>query len=131
MEAFFGSWKFVKSENFTEYLIALGMAHETIKVWNSLKPTLNFSKEGVDVVLKMEANDHTREISFKLDQEFDETIGDGKNAKSVVYLEGDKLVHIQKWDDKQSTVIREVNGKQMVTTLEAEDIVAVCTYERA
>ncbi|XP_072531992.1 fatty acid-binding protein, brain-like [Salminus brasiliensis] len=131
MEAFFGSWKFVKSENFTEYLIALGMAHETIKVWNSLKPTLNFSKEGVDVVLKMEANDHTKEISFKLDQEFDETIGDGKNAKSVVYLEGDKLVHIQKWDDKQSTVTREVKGRQMVMTLEAEDIVAVCTYERA
>ncbi|TWW53351.1 Fatty acid-binding protein, brain, partial [Takifugu flavidus] len=54
------------------------------------------------------------EISFKLGEEFDETTADDRNCKSTVSLEGDKLVHVQKWDGKETTFVREIKDGKMV-----------------
>lgn len=35
-------------------------------------------------------------------------------SKSVVTLDGDKLVHIQKWDGKETNFVREIKDGKMV-----------------
>ncbi|TWW54372.1 Fatty acid-binding protein, brain [Takifugu flavidus] len=64
----------------------------------------------------MKALEHLKntEISFKLGEEFDETTADDRNCKSTVSLEGDKLVHVQKWDGKETTFVREIKDGKMV-----------------
>uniref|UniRef100_A0A3B1JE89 Fatty acid binding protein 7, brain, b n=1 Tax=Astyanax mexicanus TaxID=7994 RepID=A0A3B1JE89_ASTMX len=130
MVAFCASWKLVGSENFHEYLTAVGLDEEMVQVGNVLKPKVTISQEGDKVVLKTVTSVSSKEISGKLDEEFDDTTLDERICKSVLYLDGDKLVYVQKWDDKQSTATREVKGDQMITTLELNGVVAVLTYER-
>lgn len=33
--------------------------------------------------------------------------------QSVVTLDGNKLIHVQKWDDKETELVREVNGNNL------------------
>lgn len=35
-------------------------------------------------------------------------------SQSTVSLEGDKLVHVQKWDGKETTFVREIKDGKMV-----------------
>uniref|UniRef100_A0A8D0BTD5 Lipocalin/cytosolic fatty-acid binding domain-containing protein n=1 Tax=Salvator merianae TaxID=96440 RepID=A0A8D0BTD5_SALMN len=51
--------------------------------------------------------------------------------QSVVTMDGDKLVHVQKWDGKETTFVREIKDGKMVMTLTFGDIVAVRQYEKA
>ncbi|TWW68519.1 Fatty acid-binding protein, brain [Takifugu flavidus] len=79
----------VESENFDDYMKALGVGFATRQ--STFKNT---------------------EISFKLGEEFDETTADDRNCK--MSLEGDKLVHVQKWDGKETTFVREIKDGKMV-----------------
>ncbi|TWW53617.1 Fatty acid-binding protein, brain [Takifugu flavidus] len=91
VDAFCATWKLVESENFDDYMKALGVGFATRQ--STFKNT---------------------EISFKLGEEFDETTADDRNCKSTVSLEGDKLVHVQKWDGKETTFVREIKDGKMV-----------------
>ncbi|KAJ8396251.1 hypothetical protein AAFF_G00021180 [Aldrovandia affinis] len=104
--------KLVDSENFDEYMKALGVGFATRQVGNVTKPTVIIGKEGDKVVVKTQSTFKNTEISFKLGEEFDESTADDRQCKSVVSLEGDKLVHVQKWDGKETKFVREIqDGK--------------------
>ncbi|XP_053470368.1 fatty acid binding protein 7, brain, b [Ictalurus furcatus] len=129
MDAFIGSWKLVKSENFTKYLTALGVREEQIRVAQIIKPTITFYKDWDYIVVKTVTSIHTGEIWFRLGEEYYEKTKDGRQCKNVVTLEGSKLVQVQTWDDKETTFVREISGKNMVMTLTFEDTVATLTYQ--
>ncbi|XP_059353902.1 fatty acid-binding protein, brain [Carassius carassius] len=131
VDAFCGTWKLVSSENFDEYMKALGIGFATRQVGNVTKPTLIISKEGDKVVQKTQSTFKNTEISFKLGEEFDETTVDDRHCKSTVVLDGDQLVHVQKWDGKETTFVREIKDGKMVMKLTFGDVVAVRTYEKA
>ncbi|XP_051730990.1 fatty acid-binding protein, brain-like [Ctenopharyngodon idella] len=118
IEAFNGPWTLVDSQNFDEYMKAVGA---------SIKPTIDISQ----VVIKTLTTVNKRTISFKLGEEFDETTADDKQVKSTVTLEGESLVHVQRWDDKETKIVREIKDDKMITTLIFEGVQAVCTYEKA
>ncbi|MBH0216542.1 lipocalin/fatty-acid binding family protein, partial [Listeria monocytogenes] len=86
---------------------------------------------GDKVVVKTLSTFKNTEISFKLGEEFDETTADDRNVKSTVTLDGDKLVHVQKWDGKETKFVREIQDDKMIMTLTFEGIQAVRTYEKA
>ncbi|GCB62098.1 fatty acid binding protein 7, brain, b [Scyliorhinus torazame] len=131
VDAFVGTWKLVESDNFDAYMKALGVSFATRQVGNVTKPTIIISKEEDKVVLKTQSTFKNTEINFKLGEEFDETTPDDRNCKTTVTLNGDKLVHVQKWDGKETTFAREIKDGKMVMTLTFDDIVAVRTYEKA
>ncbi|KAJ8009015.1 hypothetical protein DPEC_G00084450 [Dallia pectoralis] len=131
VDAFCATWKLVDSENFDEYMKSLGVGFATRQVGNVTKPTIIISKDGDNVVIKTQSTFKNTEISFKLGEEFDEATADDRNCKSTVNLDGDKIVHVQKWDGKETKFIREIKDGKMVMTLTFEDIVAVRTYEKA
>ncbi|XP_055289178.1 fatty acid-binding protein, brain isoform X1 [Moschus berezovskii] len=148
VEAFCATWKLTDSQNFDEYMKALGVGFATRQVGNVTKPTVIISQEGDRVVIRTQSTFKNTEISFHLGEEFDETTADDRNCKksdlclllcsafcwwsqSVVSLDGDKLVHVQKWDGKETNFVREIKDGKMVMTLTFGDVVAVRHYEKA
>ncbi|KAK2843071.1 hypothetical protein Q7C36_011286 [Tachysurus vachellii] len=131
VDAFCATWKLIDSQNFDEYMKALGVGFATRQVGNVTKPTVVIGQEGDKVTVKTLSTFKNTEISFKLEEEFDETTADDRNVKSTVSLDGDKLVHVQKWDGKETKFVREIKDDKMIMTLTFEGIQAVRTYEKA
>ncbi|PWA33651.1 hypothetical protein CCH79_00007662, partial [Gambusia affinis] len=113
VEQFVGKWTLVSSDNFDEYMKAVGMSFATRQMGNLAKPNLIISVEDDGVIsMKAESTLKTTAIQFKLNEEFDETTADGRNAKSIFTVENGKLVQKQSWEGKTTTLEREVqDGK--------------------
>ncbi|XP_063556961.1 fatty acid-binding protein, heart isoform X1 [Gorilla gorilla gorilla] len=112
VDAFLGTWKLVDSKNFDDYMKSLGVGFATRQVASMTKPTTIIEKNGDILTLKTHSTFKNTEISFKLGVEFDETTADDRKVKSIVTLDGGKLVHLQKWDGQETTLVRElIDGK--------------------
>ncbi|KAJ8270737.1 hypothetical protein GJAV_G00118670 [Gymnothorax javanicus] len=131
VDAFCATWKLLESQNFDDYMKAIGVGFATRQVGNVTKPTVIIGKDGDKMFVKTLSTFKNTEISFKLGEEFDETTADDRNCKSVISMEGDKLVHVQKWDGKETKFVREIQDGKMVMKLTFEGILAVRTYEKA
>ncbi|KAG9347489.1 hypothetical protein JZ751_005056, partial [Albula glossodonta] len=114
VDAFCATWKLTDSEHFDDYMKALGVNLATRQVGNVTKPTVIISQDGDKVVVKTQSAFKNTEISFRLGEEFDESTADDRHCKSVVSMEGDKLVHVQKWDGKETKFVREIQNGKMV-----------------
>ncbi|XP_035530369.1 fatty acid binding protein 7, brain, a [Dicentrarchus labrax] len=131
VDAFCATWKLVDSQNFDDYMKALGVGFATRQVGNVTKPTVAISQDGDKVVVKTLSTFRNTEISSKLGEEFDETTPDDRHVKSTFSMEGDKFVQVQKWDGKETKFVREIKDGKMVMTLTFEGVQAVRTYEKA
>ncbi|XP_059209164.1 fatty acid binding protein 7, brain, a [Centropristis striata] len=131
VDAFCGTWKLVDSQNFDDYMKALGVGFATRQVGNVTKPTVVISQDGDKVVVKTLSTFRNTEIGAKLGEEFDETTADDRHVKSTFTMEGDKLVQVQKWDGKETKFVREIKDGKMVATLTYEGVQAVRSYEKA
>ncbi|XP_072276887.1 fatty acid-binding protein, heart [Pyxicephalus adspersus] len=131
VERFVGTWKLVDSKNFDDYMKGLGVGFATRQIANVTKPTTIISLEGDIIVLQTQSTFKNTEVKFKLNEEFDETTADDRKVKSLVTLEDGKLKHVQKWDGKETILVREVNDDKLVLTLTLGDIVSSRHYEKA
>ncbi|KAF3820101.1 hypothetical protein GH733_015610 [Mirounga leonina] len=112
VDAFVGTWKLVDSKNFDDYMKSIGVGFATRQVANVTKPTTIIEVNGDTIIIKTHSTFKNTEISFKLGVEFDETTADDRKVKSTVMLHGGKLVHVQKWEGQETTLVRElVDGK--------------------
>uniref|UniRef100_A0A9J8C0A6 Fatty acid binding protein 3, muscle and heart n=1 Tax=Cyprinus carpio carpio TaxID=630221 RepID=A0A9J8C0A6_CYPCA len=108
-----------------------GVGFATRQVGSMTKPTTIISMEGDVITLKTVSTFKTTEINFKLGEEFDETTADDRKVKSMVTLDGGKMVHVQKWDGKETTLVREVNDNSLTLTLTLGDVVSTRHYIKA
>ncbi|XP_006759199.2 PREDICTED: fatty acid-binding protein 9 [Myotis davidii] len=130
VEPFLGTWKLESSENFEEYLEQLGVPG-TIRHLAALeKPRICISTHGDKVSLRTETSFKNFEISFKLGEEFDETTADGRKVKSIIRLDGDSLVHVQKWLGKETTVKRQIVDGKMVAKHTMNNVVSRRVFRR-
>ncbi|XP_067867647.1 fatty acid-binding protein, brain-like [Heterodontus francisci] len=130
MEAFVGTWRLVDTQNFDNYMKELGVDFATRQVGNVIKPTLVIKLDGDNVILQTKSTYRNTEIIFQLDKPFIEHTMDDRDCKTVISLESEKLVQVQKWDGKQSTLTREIKDEKLMLTLILNDVVSVRTYER-
>nr|AOW69612.1 heart-type fatty acid-binding protein [Lateolabrax japonicus] len=130
-EAFVGTWNLKNSENFDEYMKALGVGFATRKIGSMTKPTTIISLDGDLITVKTQSSVKNTELSFKLGEEFDETTADDRKVKSVVNIDGGKMVHVQKWDGKETSLVREVKDNALTLTLTLGDVVSTRHYEKA
>ncbi|CAN9503968.1 unnamed protein product [Ophioblennius macclurei] len=130
-EAFVGTWNLNTSEKFDEYMKELGVGFATRKVAMVTKPTTIIELDGDKVTVKTQSTLKNTELSFKLGEEFDETTADDRKVKSTVSVVDGKMVHIQKWDGKETSLVREVNGNNLVLTLTMGDVVCTRNYVKA
>ncbi|XP_051263066.1 fatty acid binding protein 4b [Dicentrarchus labrax] len=131
VEQFVGNWTLTSSENFDEYMKAIGVGFATRQMGNMAKPNLVISVDEAGVVsMKSESTFKTTEIKFKLNEEFDETTADGRNTKTTFTLENGKLVQLQSWDGKKTTLEREIQDGKLTAKCIMDDVVAMRTYEK-
>ncbi|CAG2053875.1 unnamed protein product [Timema podura] len=129
MEAFLGKkYKLVSSENFDEYMKALGVGLVTRKMGNALSPVIELTEAGGVYTFKTSTTFRSTEITAKLGVEFDEETADGRKVKSLLTLENNKLVHVQK-GEKDTTLIREFSPEQVKATMTVDDIVCTRIYK--
>ncbi|XP_071772000.1 fatty acid binding protein 4b [Centroberyx gerrardi] len=131
VEQFVGTWKMTASDNFDEYMKAIGVGFATRQMGNMAKPNLLFSVDDAGVVsMKSQSTFKTTEIQFKLNEEFDETTADDRKTKTVITVENGKLVQKQTWDGKTTTLEREIQDGKLIAKCVMDDVVAVRTYEK-
>jgi len=128
MASLLGSYKLVSSENFGDFLKEIGVSLVTRKMAESSKPTVEIKQEGDEYIIKTLAFKNS-EIRFKLGQEFEEKRLDGNTVKTVITLEGGKLVQKQH-GDKEVTITREVDGDTLKVVCESGAVVSTRTYQR-
>ncbi|XP_054909794.1 fatty acid-binding protein, heart [Poeciliopsis prolifica] len=131
VEAFVGTWNLKESDKFDDYMKELGVGFATRKIGNMTKPTTVISVDGDTVTVKTQSSIKNTELSFKIGEEFDETTADDRKVKSLVTVEDGKLVHVQKWDGKETSLVREVDGNKLTLTLKIGDVVCTRRYEKA
>ncbi|KAG9279723.1 fatty acid binding protein 4a [Astyanax mexicanus] len=129
VDKFVGTWKMISSDNFDEYMKALGVGFATRQVGNRTKPNLLVSVDDQGLIsMKSQSAFKTTEIKFKLNESFEETTADDRKTTTVVTLENGKLVQKQTWDGKETTLEREVTDGKLVAKCKMGDVVAVRTY---
>ncbi|XP_045154232.1 fatty acid-binding protein, heart-like [Echinops telfairi] len=129
-QAFVGTWKLVDSTNFDDYMKSLGVDFATRQVGNLTKPTTIIEMNSERVTIKTQSTFKNTEINFKLGVEFDELTADGRRVKSIVTLDDGKLVHKQRWDGQETTLVRELINGKLILTLTHGSVVCTRTYER-
>uniref|UniRef100_A0A3Q3A081 Cellular retinoic acid-binding protein 1 n=1 Tax=Kryptolebias marmoratus TaxID=37003 RepID=A0A3Q3A081_KRYMA len=115
VEKFVGTWKMISSENFDEYMKALGVGFATRQVGNRTKPNfvLSLDEQGT-ICMKSQSTFKTTEVKFKLNEPFDETTADDRKTRTVVTLENGKLLQKQSWDGKETCIERDISDGKLI-----------------
>lgn len=121
-------YKLASSENFDEFLKAVGVGWMPRKIIATVSPIIELSEKDGVYTLSSSSTFKTTETKFKLGEEFDEDIPDGTKAKSVITRDGCKLVHVQR-GEKVTTIIREFSADQVKQTISVDDIVSTRIYK--
>uniref|UniRef100_A0A672KIJ0 Fatty acid-binding protein, heart-like n=1 Tax=Sinocyclocheilus grahami TaxID=75366 RepID=A0A672KIJ0_SINGR len=102
VDKFVGTWKMTTSENFDEYMKALGVGFATRQVGNRTKPNLVVCVDDQGLIcMKSQSTFKTTEIKCNLNESFEEITADDRKTTTVVTLENGKLVQKQTWDGKE------------------------------
>ena len=121
-------YKMEKSENFDEYMKALGVGLVMRKMGNSVSPTVELVQSGDSFTLNSTSTFKSTSITFKLGEEFEEETADGRKVKTKITQDGNKFIQEQ-FGDKPSTIVREFNADDMTTTLTIGDVKCVRYYK--
>jgi hypothetical protein len=129
--AFEGTYELTKSENFNEYMKAVGVGIVMRNMAAAATPKATIAKEGDEWTYKTSTTFKTTEIKFKLGEEFKEETADGRKCLSTITQEGDnKWKHVQKINDQELVMYREFTDAEMKMTLEAPGVVCTRLYKR-
>lgn len=129
MEALLGKkYKLNTSDNFDDYMKALGVGLITRKMGNTVSPTIELTENNGEYTLSSSSTFKNTVITFKLGVEFDEETPDGRKVKSTITKDGNKLIQIQK-GDKDTQITREFSAEEVKMVLKVDDIVATRVYK--
>ncbi|XP_032643051.1 fatty acid-binding protein, adipocyte-like [Chelonoidis abingdonii] len=130
-DLFVGTWKLISSENFEDYMRELGVGFATRKMAGVAKPNVIISTNGDVITIRTESTFKNTEISFKLGEEFEETTADDRKVKSIITLDNGSLIQVQKWDGKETTLIRKLVDGKLVVECTMNNVTCTRVYETA
>ncbi|KGL84246.1 Fatty acid-binding protein, liver, partial [Tinamus guttatus] len=90
--AFNGTWQVYAQENYEEFLKAIALPADLIKVAKDIKPTIEIQQKGDDFVVTSKTPKQSVTNSFTLGKEADITTMDGRKLKCTVTMVNGKLV---------------------------------------
>ncbi|OXA46797.1 fatty acid-binding protein, adipocyte [Folsomia candida] len=128
--SFTGKFELVSSDNFDEYLKACGVGMAKRALAATAKPTIEISEAGGLFTMKTSSTFKNTEIKFKLGEEFDEETADGRQAKSTMTADGNKLIHSQKIGDDSSVTVREFSGDSLKASFTAKGVTGTRVYKK-
>lgn len=127
---FVGKWNMESSDNFDNYMKAVGVGSVMAALGSKAKPTLYISIDGNTWTLKSETTFKTSTVTFQIGVECDETTADDRQMKTTFTLNGNELVQDQK-GALPSVITRTVDGDKMTVICKAKDVVSTRIYKRA
>ncbi|XP_020655742.3 fatty acid-binding protein, liver [Pogona vitticeps] len=111
--AFNGTWQVYAQENYEEFLKAIALPDDIIKVAKDVKPITEIHQTGNTFIVTSKTPNKSVTNTFTLGKEADMNTMDGKKLKCTVNLidgkliaKGDKFIHEQ-----------EIVGNEMVETI--------------
>ncbi|KAJ7985301.1 hypothetical protein DPEC_G00350660 [Dallia pectoralis] len=110
---FSGTWHVYSQENYEEFLRAIPLPEDVIKMAKDIKPITEIQQKGNDFVITSKTPGKSVTNSFTIGKETEITTMDGKKLMCTVKMEGGKLICKT---DKFSS-IQELKGGEMVETL--------------
>ncbi|XP_069135990.1 LOW QUALITY PROTEIN: sodium/calcium exchanger regulatory protein 1-like [Argopecten irradians] len=121
-----GKWKMDRSENFDEFLKAVGVNMLLRKMASLGKPTMTISVEGEIITVALDIAVRKEQDSFKLDEPF-ETQREGEKLKMSPTWEDGKLKLTATPIDPNSklnppTIYRERVGDEILMTMDVGDV---------
>jgi len=119
-----GSYKLEKNENLDEFYASIGVPWFARKMMAASSPTMFVSNEDEHWNFKTVTFLRTIENSFKLDEEYEETLPNGKELESITSMDGEnkfvtKSKSVEEGDDFSFERQYEFNDEGMVMTLKA------------
>uniref|UniRef100_A0AAR2JTW8 Cytosolic fatty-acid binding proteins domain-containing protein n=1 Tax=Pygocentrus nattereri TaxID=42514 RepID=A0AAR2JTW8_PYGNA len=108
--AFSGTWQVYAQENYEEFLRAISLSEDIIKVAKDVKPVTEIQQTGNDFVITSKTPGKSVTNSFTIGKEAEINTMDGKKLKCTVKMEGGKLV----CQTERFTHIQEIKGGEMV-----------------
>ncbi|XP_014663587.1 PREDICTED: fatty acid-binding protein, brain-like [Priapulus caudatus] len=133
MAQFCGKWKLAKTENFDEYMKALGVNFVLRKMAATASPVTEITYEDGVFTVTTTTTFKTNIFKFKMGEQFEEQTGDGRNCESSVTQDGNKWIHVQK-DTKEAgletTITREFTDDAMKMELILGEIVCKRDYSK-
>ncbi|XP_061198289.1 fatty acid-binding protein, liver-like [Saccostrea echinata] len=131
MAQFNGKWEIECSENFGEYMKAIGVSDDKQAeaqkfLGDDSKLTYDISNSGNDWVFKITTPAGEREVKFSLGSEFDTKTLDGRPVKAVFTMDGDTLIEKQTGSGFETTNKRTVSGNTLTMVMTAGNGVS-CT----
>jgi len=124
-----GKYVLESSENFDEFLKALGVGFLMRNMAKVQTPTVEITEADGDYSIKTVTTFKTTELKFKLGEEFEEDRLDGAKVKTKISREGNKLVQEQ-FGETPCNIVREVEGDKLSTVCTVGDVVSTRIYKR-
>jgi len=121
-------YKLEKSENFGDYMKALGVNMMLRQVGNSVYPTVELTKNGDEYTFSTHSTFKNTSIKFKEGEEFEEETLDGRKIKSVITFDGDTMIHDQK-GEKGHIIYRVFTETDLTATMELDGIKVTRYYK--
>ncbi|CRK98112.1 CLUMA_CG011480, isoform A [Clunio marinus] len=112
-------YKHEKSENFDEYMKALGVGLVLRKMGNTINATCFLEKNGDEFSYHTVSTFKTTVVKFKLGVESEQETLDGRKVMTTYTLDGNTLTQVEK-GEKKSVITRVFSETEMVAT---------CIYE--
>ncbi|XP_074782300.1 fatty acid-binding protein, liver [Athene noctua] len=124
--AFNGTWQVYAQENYEEFLKALALPDDIIRVAKDIKPVVEIQQKGDDFVVTSKTPKQSVTNSFTLGKEADITTLNGKKLKCTVNMVNGKLVcKSEKFSHEQ-----EIKGSEMVETMTVGGVTLVRRSKR-
>ncbi|XP_062322406.1 fatty acid-binding protein 10-A, liver basic [Osmerus eperlanus] len=111
--AFSGTWQVYAQENYEEFLRAISLPEDVIKLAKDIKPVTEIQQNGNDFVITSKTPGKSVTNSFTIGKEAEITTMDGKKLKCIVKMEGGKMV----CNTEKFSHVQELKGGEMWETL--------------
>jgi adenylate cyclase class IV len=128
-----GKWNLYESQNFDDYLKAVGVNFLLRKLITSVSSsTLEITKEGDEYILRTISPMKTAETKFKINEEYEDKLMDGRECQSLFTLQGNVLTQRQRTKDGfETTIAREITPEEVVATIRYKEVTCIRKFRKA
>ncbi|XP_046980283.1 fatty acid-binding protein, muscle-like isoform X2 [Schistocerca americana] len=121
-------YKLVKSENFNEYMKAVGIGFLSRKIGNSVRPAMILTRAGNEYTMISATGIFTTSNTFRLGEEKWVKTEDGRRVIRTCTLEGNTLTWVER-GHKLVTYVFEFTTEELKMTIMVDDVVCTRIFE--